>query len=195
MSRTPQVLHQSLFLHTQGVADQHRLPVGLVRAIVMVESGGDWWAWRPEPPYQYLWDVKRGRPFRPLTAGESFDDRAPRDFQALKGSRDAEFWGQQASWGPMQVMGAVAREAGFVDHFPKLCDPYTGVRYGCVHLAGLRDRFLVNHGWAGVAAAYNAGTPRLATRRTASEERTFVNQAYVDKVRAAGGFVGLENRA
>lgn len=35
------------------------------------------------------------------------------------------------SWGLMQVMGQVAREAGYKDHLPMLCDPQTALEWGC----------------------------------------------------------------
>lgn len=167
------------------VAPKYELPLQLVRAIARVESGGDHWAWNPEPAYRYLWDVRRGKPFRTLTGAELASEKPPADFHSQIGDRDAEWWGQQASWGTMQVMGAVAREHGFAGHFPGLCHPLDALHYGCKHLAHLSDRFIAAHGWRGVVAAYNAGSPRR-------EGKTWVNQAYVDKVAAEGGFKGLE---
>ena len=35
------------------------------------------------------------------------------------------------SWGLMQVMGQVAREAGFAGRLPQLCDPPIGLEVGC----------------------------------------------------------------
>lgn len=164
----------------------HQLPEQLVRAMVHVESSGDEFAWNPEPKYRYLWDVRANKPFRALSTIEVASEMPPADFPTDAGDRDAEWWGQQASWGPLQVMGAVAREHGFKGHFPRLCSTALGIDIGCKHLARLRDRFLRSHGWAGVVAAYNAGSPRMAGGGG------FVNQAYVDKVARAGGFDGLE---
>jgi soluble lytic murein transglycosylase-like protein len=39
------------------------------------------------------------------------------------------------SWGLMQVMGEVAREAGLTDPIPSLCDPKVGLEWGCKVLA------------------------------------------------------------
>lgn len=161
------------------------LPQQLVRAMVFVESGGDHFAWNPEPRYRYLWDVARDRPFRPLKADEIASEIPPPDFRSLAGDRDAEWWGQQASWGPLQVMGAVARELRFDQHFPALCDASLGIQVGVRHLDNLRRRFFARDGWHGVAAAYNAGSPR---RRA---DGAFENQPYVDKIAAAGGFSGI----
>lgn len=168
------------------VARQYDLPVHLVAALVQVESGGDRWAMRTEPAYRYLWDVRRGRPFR-CSSGVAAARTPPAGFGAPDGiSRITEWIGQQTSWGYMQVMGAVAREYGYTGHFPGLCDPLEGLHYGCRHLVRLRDRFHAEHGWVGVAAAFNAGSPR----RTNSG--AWENQAYVDKLAAGGGFPDLK---
>lgn len=130
--------------------------------MVMVESSVDPDAWNPEPAYRWVWDVVNNKPFR-VTSVEALDKAPPEDFPTRRGDRDAEWWGQQASWGLMQVMGAVARERGFDPrvHFPRLCsDPQLGLAYGCAHLAHMRDRWFKEHGWMGVVAAYNAGSVR-----------------------------------
>lgn len=164
-------------------AERFDVPVQLVYAIARVESSNDPSAWRAEPPYRYLVDVVTRKPFRELTQAEIGSETAPADFPyiARLSSRDTEWWGQQASWGPMQIMGAVAREYGFDRHFPDLCGQI-GITFATMHLARLADRFLGKHGWDGVAAAYNAGSPR----RTNSGQ--YVNVGYVERVRAAGGF-------
>ncbi len=168
-------------------AGRHNLPECLLHAIALVESGGDIYAYRVEPPYHYLWDVRAHKPFRGLTTAERDNESAPSDFSYWPGisSHDTEWWGQQASWGPMQVMGSVAREYGFNDRFPGLCSAATGVGIGTLYLEKLKNRFYGQYGWRGVAAAYNAGSPRL------QGDGTFINQDYVDRVAAAGGFMGI----
>lgn len=159
-----------------SAAKDFGLPFWLVAAVVQVESEGNAWAWNPEPPYRYLWDVKRNAPFRALTAAEIASERPPADFPVLQGDRDQEWWGQAASWGLMQVMGAVARERGFRGpYLTELLNPEAGIHYGCAHLAHLHKRFDAHGGVAAVIAAYNAGSPRMDGGR-------FVNQGYVDKV-------------
>ncbi|WP_162232521.1 lytic transglycosylase domain-containing protein, partial [Methylogaea oryzae] len=86
---------------------------------------------------------------------------------------------QRTSWGPMQVMGAVARERGFRGPFEQLNGVW-GLYCGCLLLERLRERFLSGFGWQGVAAAYNAGTPR----RTGNGR--WENQQYIDKLRRNG---------
>lgn len=139
-----------------SAAERCQLPAALVEALVMVESGGNPWAWNPEPHYRYLWDVVKKRPFRTLTPEERASERPPADFPAVAGDRDQEWWGQQASWGLCQVMGAVARERGFTGpYLPQLCDPQTNLIIGCRHLRAMLE-------WADgdmekALGAYNAG--------------------------------------
>jgi soluble lytic murein transglycosylase-like protein len=149
----------------------------LVRALVEVESGGDPYAWNPEPGYRYFWDVRKRQPFRPVTAAEVRSKHPPADFVCLAGDPDQEWWGQQVSWGLMQVMGAVARERGFRGRYlPQLCAIASNLTYGCGHLAVLLA-------WARndqeqALAAYNGG-------RGGNSQRPFRNAAYAAKVLAA----------
>lgn len=156
------------------IATQYKVDPHLVSAVILVESGGNVYAWRTEPVYRYLWDVVQNKPFRKLTDAEQNTEIAPADFRAKVGSRNTEWIGQQASWGPMQVMGAVAREFGFTEHFPNLCGEQ-GVHYGCRVLAKLQTRHLANGGYAAVLAAYNGGSPQIVNGK-------YRNQDYVDKV-------------
>jgi len=123
--------------------DRFAIPRGLALAVVEQESAFDPWAWNPEPKYRYLWNLRTNQPFRKLTPAEIASEVPPLDFKAYLGvSADAEWWGQQASWGLMEVMGAVAREYGFRGRFlSQLCDPPVGLEYGCRHLAAYLQRF------------------------------------------------------
>lgn len=167
------------------VAKKFRLPPPLVRAIVTVESGSNRFAMRVEPGYPYLWCVRQNAPL-PVSRDTACQRNPPKYFAHPRhSSRLTEWIGQQTSWGSMQVMGAVARELGFEDPFPALCDPLIGLTYGCHHLKNLRARFLRSHGWPGVAAAYNAGSPRR------NSDGDFENQDYVNKIAQCGGFQSL----
>ena len=87
----------------------------LVEALVLQESSGNRFAFRPELTYPYLWDVALHKPFRKLYVGEAGQKAAPGDFPSLtRGGRQQEWVGQQTSWGLGQIMGAVAREHEFV---------------------------------------------------------------------------------
>lgn len=146
----------------------------LVEALVIVESGGDEFAWNPEPNYRYFWDVKRNAPFRPTLREEARSKFPPKDFPTIAGDPDQEWWGQQASWGLMQVMGAVARELGYRGRYlPSLCHIDTNLALGCLKLRQLLT-------WADgdeeqALAAYNGG-------RAGNLRRPFRNELYAAKV-------------
>lgn len=136
-------------------AGRYGLSPKLVAAFVQVESGGNPWAWNPEPHYRWFWDVRRNQPFRQLLPGDSENESPPLDFQCLAGDRDQEWWGQQASWGLMQTMGAVARENGFATcYLTELCVPKVSLEFGCRHLR----RLIARHNSVDSAiVAYNTG--------------------------------------
>jgi len=113
----------------------HSLNGYLVLAIIWKESGGNPWAWNPEPKYRWLMNVNTWKPFRPMSPAEIASEVPPADFPCLAGDRDQEWWGQQASWSLMQIMGSAAREQGFKGpYLPELCDPYINLEFGIKHL-------------------------------------------------------------
>ena len=138
-------------------AAAHRLPRDLIAAIVQVESSGNTWATR--------WEG-------------GFYDRYIRDrtwpvYGAV--SKSTERVGLATSWGLMQVMGATARERGYDrPFFAELCDPATGIEYGCRHLVYLRGR--EDGDLERVVRAYNTGRGDPSTN----------GNAYLAKVKAAG---------
>lgn len=156
-------------------AGAHRLEPDLVSAIVSVESSFNPWAWNPEPHYRYLWNVKTRRPFRRLTPTERATEVPPVDFPYLAGDRDQEWWAQQASWGLMQLMGALARERGFKGlYLTELVDPELNLSLGCGHLASLLAWSKGDE--AKALGAYNAGRGGWSGPQ---------GRAYAAKVRAA----------
>jgi len=165
-----------------AAAKAHAVPAQLLRAVVQVESGANPARWRFEPHYRYLVNASTGRPFRRLSRDERSSESPPQDFLAMPASgqsRATEWIGQQCSWGPGQIMGAVAREHGFTGNFLELCTWGVGMDYAAMYLGVLYRRFVrsrPNRSWTDVIAAYNAGSPRL--RRDGGYE----NQGYVDKV-------------
>lgn len=156
------------------IATAHAIDPVLVTALTRVESDGNPWAWNPEPKYRYFWDVSRRAPFRAVQPDELLAKTPPPDFPTLRGDRDQEWWGQQASWGLMQIMGGVARERGFIGpYLTELCDPTVNLTYGCAYLATL---LVWSHGNLRQAlAAYNGG-------KGGNEVPPYRNQAYVDRV-------------
>lgn len=163
-------------------AAQHGIDPSLVEAIVIRESAGTPWAWNPEPQYRYLWNVMQHAPFRPLTMGERVSEAPPDDFPFIAGDRDQEWWAQQASWGLMQIMGAVAREHGFTGpYLSQLCDPMTNLTIGCDVLTKLIH-------WAGgnvrqALTAYNGGKGGLENVR-AKAYANYVLKLYASVQRA-----------
>lgn len=180
MSASLPVVPPDIAAHIIAVANRHAIPVHLVAAICAKESSFIPGAWRPEPVYRYLWDVVKDERFRKLTPEEIASETPPPDFGKIGGPRVQEWWGQQASWGLMQVMGANAREHGFRGvYFTDLCDPEIGLEFGCRFLA----RLLARNPIEDAASAYNAGRP------TQSNEATYVQPV----MRWAAGYkaVGL----
>lgn len=152
----------------------HKIPPALVYAIIEVESGFQPYAWNPEPHYRWFWDVRNNAPFRVISPAESANEYPPKDFPTLAGDPDQEWWGQQASWGLMQLMGAVGREVGFRGpYLPGLCFPSININLGVKFLAKLCMRKDNLHGLKGAVSAYNTGSP------------VNVDGPYVQKVGAA----------
>ena len=119
-------------------AAHHRVDPTLVEAVVFKESSDNPWAWRPERRYRWLWDVKLAHPFRRVSSVEAAAKAPPSDFPSLTGNPTQEWAGQQASWGLMQLMGAVGRELGYRGRYlPELCDPRVNIELGCTLLSRL----------------------------------------------------------
>lgn len=107
----------------------------LILAIMWQESGGNQWAWNPEPAYRWYWNVKTTAPFRRLTPEEVARKVPPSDFPCFAGDPDQEWNAQGVSWGLMQLMGAAAREQGFKGNYlTELCDPLINLEFGIKHL-------------------------------------------------------------
>lgn len=144
-----------------SAANQHQIPAGLITAICKIESGLNPLAIRYEPDFftTYIIPCK-------IKAVEPCSFRTEQRARAM-------------SWGLMQVMGQVARERGFDGpYLSALCDPVLGIEYGCRQLRHFAKLYLSQNNWAGVIAAYNAGSPRK------DKSGLFVNQKYVNHVQA-----------
>jgi soluble lytic murein transglycosylase-like protein len=102
------------------IAFAHGLDPALVCAVIEQESAWNPWAVRYEPGFL-------SRYVAPLyTAGKL---------------SATEAYTRAMSWGLMQVMGQVAREAGFEEaSLAELCDPFVGVDWGCRLLAARKAR-------------------------------------------------------
>jgi soluble lytic murein transglycosylase-like protein len=101
-----------LVILTKQAAAAHALDPALVCAIVEQESAWNPWAARYEPAFYQ-------RYIAPLAAHLT----------------PTEAYGRAWSFGLMQIMGEVAREKGYTGDLTALCDPATGLEWGCVHFA------------------------------------------------------------
>lgn len=63
---------------------------------------------------------------------------------------------QAISWGPMQIMGSVCRELGYLDQLTLLVRPELSILYSCRKLRSLSAMYSNEKD---VIAAYNAGKP------------------------------------
>ena len=125
----------------------------LVAAMIMVESGGNYYAARYEPNYKYLYKVQE---FATLNKITYFTEEVL----------------QKTSFGALQVLGANCREMGYNKDLTRL-PGLLGLVYGCRFLNHLQKRYHIQDD---AIASYNAGSPI----KTLSGE--YKNQAYVDKV-------------
>lgn len=124
-----------------NVSSRFHLPPTLVAAIVDVESTRDPFACRYEQAFfdRYVKpQVHKIKPVAPCSLATELVTRA-------------------MSWGPMQVMGETARTIGYTGpYLSALCDPATGLLWGCCYLARLRDRY-PDEPWPVIVRAYNGG--------------------------------------
>lgn len=128
----------------------------LVAAIIEHESHGESFKPHLDPGWRYFW--------------------YPKDFaEKLLISTETESALQSMSWGCMQVEGAVARQHGFKDDIPKLCQAELSIQYGCVHLKWLRT-YKNCETESDLIASYNEGHPGKTSGGL------YLNQPYVDGV-------------
>jgi soluble lytic murein transglycosylase-like protein len=126
----------------------------LVAAFVRQESGGVAGKTRYEKNYRWLCK--------------------PEVYAASLGiTVDTETIAQMHSYGLIQIMGGTARSLGYNGYLAELVDPLKGLLWGCDFLATLKAKY----GDLGkVAAAYNAGSPRL------EPDGEYINEAYADAI-------------
>lgn len=128
----------------------------LAQSIAQVESQYNPWSMRYEPNWMYY--------YNPLLYSKNLGTTLATE-RAL----------QQISYGLMQIMGSVARELGFDEELPKLCDPALGAQYGCMKLADIKKNYSDEQD---IISAYNAGTPSKVGGK-------YRNNDYVNKVTEA----------
>lgn len=137
-----------------SAAKMNDLDENLLAAIIMQETAGGSWKSRYEAEFKYL--------------------LKPVEFAIARGISEAtETIHQKTSWGLMQIMGAVAREIGFRGDLPELARPGVGLKWGCIKLKTIADKY-GRSSHADIAAAWNGGS----VQRNASDG-TYRNQKYV----------------
>src|SRR5215470_12831738 len=100
-----------LLTMAQEVARSHGLDPALVCAVIEQESSWNPWAMRYEPAF-----------FAKYVASLYTNNKVSA----------TEAYARGFSWGLMQVMGQVARENGYSDHYLSgLCDSAVGIDIGC----------------------------------------------------------------
>lgn len=135
-------------------AIEHGLDQFHIAACIMTETLGNRFAARFEPKWRYFFEDRKSLA----------DD--------LMISVETETMLQATSFGYMQVMGAVARENGLRDHITVLIEPDIGIKYGCIKLKKLLNKYGNIYD---AIAAYNAGS----VRKTAGG--FYENQKHVDR--------------
>jgi soluble lytic murein transglycosylase-like protein len=102
---------EEMIAAARAAAARHGLDPALVCAVVEQESGWNQWAMRYEAAFRIRYVAPQKLPITEEIA-------------------------RSISWGLMQVMGQVAREAGFQGNFlSELCDAEAGLEWGCKVLA------------------------------------------------------------
>jgi soluble lytic murein transglycosylase-like protein len=126
----------------------------LVAALVATESSYDERALRYEPEFKYF----------------CTPEKFAKDWRVTLAT---ETQLQKFSYGPLQIMGATAREQGFTGFMLDLCRVDVGLYWGCKYFAMLLSRHVDRDK---AIVSYNAGSPRK------DSSGVFVNQVYLDKV-------------
>lgn len=126
----------------------------LLLAILEVESSNGKNLMREEPQYKWL--------------------HKPKEWAKKFGlSEEIEIDQQKKSYGPLQIMGATARELGFEGDDLYELRGREGIRYGIRYFRKQKKRY---SNWMDAVAAYNAGSAKK------KKDGTYENQQYVDKV-------------
>lgn len=99
----------------RAAAARHNVPPEIVCGLIEREATGSEWAVRYEPAFLAHYVM-------PMYSSGQIDI--------------TETYCRSMSWGLMQILGQTAREFGFSGKYlTELCDPATGIEFGCRKLA------------------------------------------------------------
>jgi soluble lytic murein transglycosylase-like protein len=125
-----------------------------IKAIILQESGGNPYALRYEPHYDYPVDSSH-------LAG------------ALGITLDTESMTQKMSWGLSQMMGGLLREIGFSGYMGQMFVPETAISWTCKQLSRLA---LLSQVPADLFAAWNGGKGALHKVTGLYPNQQYVNE-------------------
>jgi hypothetical protein len=149
------VMDPSLVDLFKSISEIHEVDYYWMRAIVRQESHENVYALRYETTYNYL--------LNPIQYSKT-----------LNITLNTEITTQKMSWGLCQMMGALAREQGFIEEMGKFFDPMINLTHLGIRLAHLKK---ISSYVGDVAAMYNGGEG--AHHLVNNQYR---NQKYVDAV-------------
>lgn len=85
---------------------------------------------------------------------------------------ETEIIHQSTSWGPMQIMGSVCRELGYLGQLPLLINPELSVLFSCRKLGLIQKKY---SSLSDQISAYNSGVPLKI-------QGVYTNSAYVTDI-------------
>lgn len=129
-------MNETLVKLTKSIASKYMIDPLLACAVIEQESNWNPYALRYEPAF-----------FAKYVAPLYTNNRV----------NVTEAYARSFSWGLMQVMGQVAREAGYQGPLPQLCEPEFGIATGCAVLRKKLEGRKVEDG----LLAWNGGANKL----------------------------------
>lgn len=149
------------------IAKKHEIDPNLIMAIVTVESAWNPWACRYEPLFASR-----------LAGNIKIHTEVVRLAERNCITVETEYVFQSTSFGLMQIMGASARDLGYLGPLSALFDPQLNLEWGCIKVRQLLDRY---PNLEDAIASYNGGSPRRDPVLQRLEPQL---QEYVNKVKA-----------
>ena len=138
-------------------SNENKIDPLVLAALIQTESGGDEYSTRYEPAFKYILNARIWS-------------------EKLLITTETETAHQMTSWGLTHIMGAVARELGYIGQLPHLCDVDLNLLFCCRKLKLIMQRHDVNPtDPSDIYAAYNHGSV------SKTDGGMYVNEANVDR--------------